>query len=111
MTNGRSGMSLQLQCKGDLHIDDHHTCVGTHSSPADISQRRGLCSGAGRGVARGAGAGQGHQALRLGVRAARRGARHSASRPLNVQALSRAVVDISSRPYCVAELDLVRLTP
>ena len=31
----------------------------------------------------------------------------SAYAPLD-EALSRAVVDISSRPYCVAELDLVR---
>ncbi|KAF8334991.1 imidazoleglycerol phosphate dehydratase [Cantharellus anzutake] len=56
-----AGITLELRCKGDLEIDDHHT--------ADIY---------GCGYA-----------------------------PLD-EALSRAVLDISSRPYCVVNLGLKR---
>ncbi|KAK9894847.1 IGPD-domain-containing protein [Cystobasidium minutum MCA 4210] len=76
------GMSLELKCKGDLWIDDHH-------SAEDCALALGAAF---------------KQALgeRRGIK--RYGTGHA---PLD-EALSRAVVDISSRPYCVAELGLRR---
>ncbi|RDW70188.1 imidazoleglycerol-phosphate dehydratase [Coleophoma crateriformis] len=77
-----SGWSLAIICKGDLHIDDHHTaedvCIALGSAFKD--------------------------ALGVPVGLARFG---SAYAPLD-EALSRAVVDLSNRPYAVIELGLKR---
>ncbi|GAA95598.1 uncharacterized protein L969DRAFT_85284 [Mixia osmundae IAM 14324] len=76
------GMSLQLACQGDLHIDDHHTAEDCALALGE-AWRQAL--GPVKGI------------KRFG----------SAYAPLD-EALSRAVVDISSRPYCVTGLQLVR---
>ncbi|KAL7625038.1 imidazoleglycerol-phosphate dehydratase [Parahypoxylon ruwenzoriense] len=77
-----AGWSLALACKGDLHIDDHHTaedcCIALGYA---FSQALGGASGL----------------ARFG----------SAYAPLD-EALSRAVVDLSNRPYSVVELGLRR---
>lgn len=75
-------IDLQLVCEGDLHIDDHHTaedCALTLGTAIDVAL------GERRGFAR------------FG----------SAYAPLD-EALARAVVDFSGRPYCFAELGLER---
>lgn len=103
-----TGMSLELKCKGDLWIDDHHSAedcalaLGAGRSdyrtlPMSTSESKSLSlfilslSLAFK------------QALgeRKGIK--RYGTGHA---PLD-EALSRAVVDISSRPYCVTDLGLV----
>ena len=76
------GMSLTLNCKGDLHIDDHHTAedcalaLGAAFKKA-LGERKGI--------------------KRYGF----------AYAPLD-EALSRAVIDISSRPYFVCHLPFTR---
>ncbi|KAK3325757.1 Imidazoleglycerol-phosphate dehydratase-domain-containing protein [Apodospora peruviana] len=77
-----AGWSLALACKGDLHIDDHHTAE-------DVCIALGYAFG---------------QALGTPTGIARFG---SAYAPLD-EALSRAVVDISNRPYSVIDLGLKR---
>ncbi|WOO79777.1 Imidazoleglycerol-phosphate dehydratase [Vanrija pseudolonga] len=76
------GMSLELKCNGDLHIDDHHTTedVGLALGEAfkkALGERKGI--------------------KRYGY----------AYAPLD-EALSRAVLDISSRPYFAGELPFTR---
>lgn len=82
-----SGMSLRLTCKGDLHIDDHHTAE-------DVAIALGQAF---------------HQALfgqsGEGLKGIRRFGTGFA--PLD-EALARAVVDISNRPYCATDLKLQR---
>jgi imidazoleglycerol phosphate dehydratase HisB len=73
---------LTLACEGDLHVDDHHT-----------AEDCGLALGAAIDKALGE---------RRGI--ARFG---SAFAPLD-EALARAVVDFSGRPYAVVELGLTR---
>ncbi|XXH00159.1 hypothetical protein Hte_006501 [Hypoxylon texense] len=77
-----AGWSLALACKGDLHIDDHHTAED-------------CCIALGYAFA---------QALGSASGLARFG---SAYAPLD-EALSRAVVDLSNRPFSVVELGLAR---
>lgn len=77
-----AGWSLALACKGDLHIDDHHTAED-------------VCIALGYAF---------HQAMGSPTGIKRFG---SAYAPLD-EALSRAVVDISNRPYAVIELGLKR---
>ncbi|ANB13572.1 imidazoleglycerol-phosphate dehydratase HIS3 [Sugiyamaella lignohabitans] len=77
-----SGWSLVLECIGDLHIDDHHTAE-------DCSIALGLAFKEALGPVRGV--------KRFG----------SGFAPLD-EALSRAVVDLSNRPYAVVELGLKR---
>ncbi|PNS15588.1 hypothetical protein CAC42_847 [Sphaceloma murrayae] len=77
-----SGWSLHLICKGDLHIDDHHSAEDTFIA---LGQAFKTALGSTKGIAR------------FG----------DAYAPLD-EALSRAVVDISNRPYCVAQLGLKR---
>jgi imidazoleglycerol-phosphate dehydratase len=120
-----SGMSLTMKCKGDLHIDDHHT-ADTYTSLSSL-----LSSGWG------AVSSTQDSAIALGtafkealgeVRGIRRYGTGFAPldevRPspfLKVdhwpagsdwahppQALSRAVIDICSRPYCFTDLGLKR---
>ncbi|RYP83666.1 hypothetical protein DL770_005359 [Monosporascus sp. CRB-9-2] len=77
-----AGWSLALACKGDLHIDDHHTAED-------------CCIALGYAFAHALGSATG--LARFG----------SAYAPLD-EALSRAVVDLSNRPYSVVELGLRR---
>ncbi|KAF2143021.1 uncharacterized protein K452DRAFT_269693 [Aplosporella prunicola CBS 121167] len=77
-----SGWSLKLRCRGDLHIDDHHTAEDT-------------CIALGQAF---------KQALGGTTGLARFG---SAYCPLD-EALSRAVIDLSNRPYSVINLGLRR---
>ncbi|EAQ90689.1 imidazoleglycerol-phosphate dehydratase [Chaetomium globosum CBS 148.51] len=77
-----AGWSLALACKGDLHIDDHHTAED-------------VCISLGYAFA---------QALGTPTGLARFGYAYA---PLD-EALSRAVVDLSNRPFCVADLGLKR---
>ncbi|CAE6450890.1 unnamed protein product [Rhizoctonia solani] len=75
-------MSLTMKCKGDLWIDDHHT-ADKYALALGEAFRNAL--GEVRGI------------RRYGTGFA----------PLD-EALSRVVVDISSRPYCVVDLGLKR---
>ncbi|KAF8630359.1 hypothetical protein AX15_002926 [Amanita polypyramis BW_CC] len=77
-----SGMSLTMKCSGDLWIDDHHTAEDT-------------------AIALGAAFKQALGEVR-GIR--RYGAGFA---PLD-EALSRAVIDICSRPFCFTDLGLKR---
>jgi len=77
-----AGFDLTLACKGDLHVDDHHTAEDCalalgEALDAALGERRGI---------------------------ARFGSAHA---PLD-EALARAVVDLSSRPFACIELDLRR---
>ncbi|KXN90537.1 Imidazoleglycerol-phosphate dehydratase [Leucoagaricus sp. SymC.cos] len=78
------GMSLTLKCKGDLWIDDHHT-----PDKQDCAIALGTAFKEALGEVRGI--------RRYGTGFA----------PLD-EALSRAVIDICSRPYCVTDLGLKR---
>lgn len=77
-----SGWSLIVECIGDLHIDDHHTAE-------DVGIALGMAFHKALGQVRGV--------KRFGTGFA----------PLD-EALSRAVVDLSNRPYAVVELGLKR---
>ncbi|KAH6686332.1 imidazoleglycerol-phosphate dehydratase [Plectosphaerella plurivora] len=77
-----AGWSLAIICKGDLHIDDHHTAED-------------VCIALGYAFA---------QALGSATGLARYGYAYA---PLD-EALSRAVIDLSNRPYSVIELGLKR---
>ncbi|KAK1983467.1 imidazoleglycerol-phosphate dehydratase [Colletotrichum cereale] len=77
-----AGWSLALACKGDLHIDDHHTAED-------------VCIALGCAFANALGSATG--LARFGY----------AYAPLD-EALSRAVVDLSNRPYSVVDLGLRR---
>ncbi|KAI3405709.2 HIS3 [Candida oxycetoniae] len=77
-----SGWSLLVECIGDLHIDDHHTSE-------DVGIALGLAFKNALGPIRGV--------KRFG---------HGYA-PLD-EALSRAVVDLSNRPYAVVDLGLKR---
>lgn len=77
-----SGIALDLQCEGDLHVDDHHTaedCALALGSALDqaLGDRSGI--------------------RRFG----------SAYAPLD-EALARAVVDFSGRPFARVDLGLTR---
>ncbi|CAG8962055.1 hypothetical protein HYFRA_00005097 [Hymenoscyphus fraxineus] len=77
-----AGWSLSLVCKGDLHIDDHHTAE-------DVCLALGSAFNTALGTPTGL--------ARFG----------SAYAPLD-EALSRAVVDLSNRPFAVIDLGLKR---
>lgn len=77
-----SGWSLLVECVGDLHIDDHHTAE-------DVGITLGMAFHKALGQVRGV--------KRFGAGFA----------PLD-EALSRAVVDLSNRPYAVIDLGLKR---
>ncbi|KAF3770874.1 imidazoleglycerol-phosphate dehydratase [Cryphonectria parasitica EP155] len=77
-----AGWSLAIACKGDLHIDDHHTAED-------------VCIALGSAFAK---------ALNSMAGLARFGYAYA---PLD-EALSRAVVDLSNRPYSVVDLGLRR---
>jgi len=75
---------LALSCRGDLHIDDHHTAEDVALTFGDALAR---ALGERRGV------------VRFG----------SALAPLD-ESLARAVVDLSGRPFAVLDLGLQRET-
>ncbi|KAF4977937.1 hypothetical protein FZEAL_5608 [Fusarium zealandicum] len=77
-----SGWSLAINCKGDLHIDDHHTAE-------DVCIALGYAFATALGTPTGL--------ARFGY----------AYAPLD-EALSRAVIDLSNRPYSVVDLGLRR---
>ncbi|GJE95182.1 imidazoleglycerol-phosphate dehydratase [Phanerochaete sordida] len=77
-----AGMSLTMKCTGDLWIDDHHTA---EDSAIALGTAFKQALGEVRGI------------RRYGTGFA----------PLD-EALSRAVIDICARPYCVTELGLRR---
>eukprot|EP01064_Diplonema_japonicum_P010087 TRINITY_DN1743_c0_g3_i1.p1 TRINITY_DN1743_c0_g3~~TRINITY_DN1743_c0_g3_i1.p1 ORF type:complete len:197 (+),score=35.27 TRINITY_DN1743_c0_g3_i1:52-642(+) len=77
-----SRMNLKIKCKGDLHIDDHHTAEDCGLS---LGQAFKQAVGEPKGIER-----YGH-----------------AYCPLD-EALSRAVVDISGRPHASIDLGLKR---
>ncbi|KAH8106758.1 IGPD-domain-containing protein [Cristinia sonorae] len=77
-----SGMSLLMKCQGDLHIDDHHT-ADKFAIALGTAFKQAL--GEVKGI------------RRYGTGFA----------PLD-EALSRAVIDICSRPYCVTDLGIKR---
>ena len=75
-------IDLDIECKGDLHIDDHHT-----SEDAFLALGTAF-----------------KDALQGSTGLARFGHAYA---PLD-EALSRAVIDLSNRPYCVTDLGLKR---
>jgi len=75
-----SKIDIKLQCKGDLHIDDHHT---VEDCALVLGQALSQALGDKRGI------------VRFGYSYA----------PLD-EALSRAVVDLSGRPFAKVELNL-----
>jgi imidazoleglycerol-phosphate dehydratase len=77
-----AGFDLSLKCQGDLEVDDHHT---VEDCALALGQALDQALGERRGIAR------------FG----------SAHAPLD-EALARAVVDLSGRPYAVVELGLER---
>ncbi|CAK9786650.1 putative Imidazoleglycerol-phosphate dehydratase [Cutaneotrichosporon oleaginosum] len=76
------GMSLEIACKGDLWIDDHHTAEDCALALGEAFKK---ALGERKGIKR-----YGH-----------------AYAPLD-EALSRAVIDISSRPYFCGDLPFTR---
>ncbi|KAG9102805.1 imidazoleglycerol-phosphate dehydratase [Ceratobasidium sp. 370] len=82
-------MGLTMKCKGDLWIDDHHTADEYEFHSPDSALALGQAFREALGEVRGI--------RRYGIGFA----------PLD-EALSRVVVDISSRPYCVTDLGLKR---
>lgn len=77
-----AGWSLHLRCRGDLHIDDHHSA---EDSCIALGQAFESALGTTAGLAR------------FG----------SAYAPLD-EALSRAVIDLSNRPFSIIDLGLKR---
>lgn len=80
-----SGWSLVIECIGDLHIDDHHSAEDVGIALGEAFYSALTSHGPIRGV------------KRFG----------SAYAPLD-EALSRAVVDLSNRPFAVVDLGLKR---
>jgi imidazoleglycerol-phosphate dehydratase len=79
-----AGWALELSCRGDLEVDDHHS-----AEDCAITLGETLALALAKGVA------EGRKPNRFG----------SAYAPLD-EALARAVVDFSGRPFCRAELGL-----
>ena len=77
-----AGIDLALRCAGDLHVDDHHTA---EDSAIALGQAIDRALGERAGI------------TRFG----------SAFAPLD-EALARAVIDLSGRPYARVELGLTR---
>lgn len=80
-----SGWSLIVECIGDLHIDDHHTSEDVGIALGEAFHEALTSHGPIKGV------------KRFGY----------AYAPLD-EALSRAVVDLSNRPFAIVELGLKR---
>ncbi|KAJ7349218.1 Imidazoleglycerol-phosphate dehydratase-domain-containing protein [Mycena albidolilacea] len=96
------GMSLTMKCKGDLWIDDHHTADKLSDSAIALGTAFKEALGEVRGIRR---YGTGFAPLDEVIffyHLSRLNLIYSA------KALSRAVIDICSRPYCVTDLGLKR---
>ncbi|KAJ2916859.1 hypothetical protein MD484_g3549, partial [Candolleomyces efflorescens] len=94
------GLSLTMKCKGDLWIDDHHT-ADTSLVLLDFTLSWLICHAQDSAIALGT-------AFKNALGEVRGIKRYgSAYAPLD-EALSRAVIDICSRPFCVTELGLKR---
>lgn len=102
-------MSLNLQCKGDLHIDDHHTAEDCALALGEAFKK---ALGERRGIKRyGSAYAPLDEVSRGGDSSAQERERmHLIRRILHMthQALSRAVIDISSRPYFCSDLPFTR---
>ena len=79
-----AGFALSLTCRGDLHVDDHHTA---EDCAITLGQALDRCLGDRLGI------------TRFG----------SAYAPLD-ESLARAVVDLSGRPHATVNLGFVRET-
>ena len=77
-----AGWSLRIRCKGDLHIDDHHTAEDTFLAIGTAFK----------------------ESLKGSTGLNRFGHGYA---PLD-EALSRAVIDLSNRPYAVIDIGLKR---
>jgi imidazoleglycerol-phosphate dehydratase len=77
-----AGWSIKIRCRGDLHIDDHHTAEDTCLALGTAFQ----------------------QSLKGVTGMQRFGSGYA---PLD-EALSRAVIDLSNRPFAVIDLGLKR---
>ncbi|KAL4253845.1 Imidazoleglycerol-phosphate dehydratase [Abortiporus biennis] len=89
-----SGMSLTMKCKGDLWIDDHHT-ADKYLHLLIISWLVDSAIALGTAFKNALGEVKGIKRYGTGFA------------PLD-EALSRAVIDICSRPYCVTDLGIKR---
>ncbi|KAG8217394.1 IGPD-domain-containing protein [Butyriboletus roseoflavus] len=101
-----SGMSLIMKCQGDLWIDDHHTADKIHIQDSAIALGTAFKQALGeiKGIRRyGTGFAPLDEVCNHSLVVGPLVAEHSFSK-----ALSRAVIDICSRPYCVTELGLKR---
>ncbi|KAF7359342.1 Imidazoleglycerol-phosphate dehydratase [Mycena sanguinolenta] len=95
------GMSLTMKCKGDLWIDDHHTADKFQDSAIALGTAFKQALGEVRGIRRyGTGFAPLDEVNSIML--------PSATSAHSVKALSRAVIDICSRPYCVTDLGLKR---
>ncbi|CAD0087244.1 unnamed protein product [Aureobasidium vineae] len=96
-----SGWSLKLRCRGDLHIDDHHTAEDVFIAMGQVRSRateRLSCTFVLTNS----------QAFKSALKSTAGLARFGyAYAPLD-EALARAVVDLSNRPFCVSDLKLRR---
>ncbi|PPQ99124.1 hypothetical protein CVT26_014374 [Gymnopilus dilepis] len=97
-----SGISLTLTCKGDLWIDDHHTADKPDSAIA-LGTAFKQALGEVRGIRR-----YGTGFAPLDEVAQSSTLSYAGIDALPRQALSRAVIDICSRPYCVTNLGIKR---
>ena len=77
-----AGLDLQLRCRGDLEVDDHHT---VEDCALALGQALDACLGDRGGI------------VRFGY----------AYAPLD-ESLARAVVDLSGRPHATVEIGFVR---
>lgn len=95
-------MSLQLKCKGDLEVDDHHTAEDCALALGEAFKK---ALGERRGIRR---YGTGFAPLDEVRTVLAAATRSESGLTCGPQALARAVLDISSRPYFCGDLQLKR---
>lgn len=112
-----SGMSLTMKCEGDLWIDDHHTTdmflILSYLAFLQLNSTRLQDSAIALGTAFKQALGEVRGIRRYGTGFAPLDEVFSCrimlfSLLISLQALSRAIIDICSRPYCVTDLGLKR---